>query len=300
MTRLKLQGSVCLITGATSGIGRASAFELARQGLTVVLIGRNDQKSAKTAEEIISATGNSSVTHLLADLSSQRDIRSLAEQFQSKYSRLDVLINNAGTIAWTRQLSPDGVELTFALNHLSYFLLTNLLLDVLVSSAPARVVNVSSAAHFGATIDLTDVQSSREYRAIRAYRQSKLANLMFTYEMARRIRGTGVTVNAVHPGLVATNLPANGKLPLSWIANPILRSGMAMIGKGAKQGSETVVYLATSQQVSGVTGKYFVDCAPASSSPLSLDREAAGQLWNISVQLTELSSQLASQQSDNV
>ncbi len=294
-----MQESVCLITGATSGIGRASAFELARQRLTVVLVGRNYQKCAETAEKIISATGNSSVTHLVADLSSQRDIRSLAEQFRTKYSRLDVLINNAGTIAWTRQLSQDGIEMTFALNHLSYFLLTNLLLDVLVSSAPARVVNVSSSAHFGAAIDLKDVQSSRVYRPMRAYAQSKLANLMFTYEMARRICGTGVTMNAVHPGLVATNLPGNGKLPLSWIANPILRSALAIVGKGAKHGSKTVVFLATSQEVSGVTGEYFVDCAPASSSLLSHDTEAARQLWEISVQLTGLSSQLASQQSDN-
>ncbi len=284
-----MQGSICLITGATSGIGRATAFELARRGATVVVVGRNREKSARTIERIIRNTGNQSVDYLLADLASQKEIHILAQQFQSKYSRLDVLVNNAGTIAWTRQLSPDGIELTFALNHLSYFLLTNLLLDVLKSGAPSRIINVSSAAHMGAEIDLEDIQNPRRYRGLQAYGQSKLANLMFTYELARRLQGTGVTVNACHPGLVATNLPANSKMPLGWLSRPILRSILAVAGRSATQGSKTVVYLATAHDVTGVTGRYFVDEVDTPSSPASYDTNMASGLWELSSQLTGIS-----------
>ena len=284
-----MQGSICLITGATSGIGRATGFELARRGASVVVVGRNREKCARTIERIIRNTGNPSVDYLLADLASQKDIHILAQQFQSKYSRLDVLVNNAGTIAWTRQLSPDGIELTFALNHLSYFLLTNLLLDVLKSSAPSRIINVSSAAHMGAEIDLEDIQNPRRYRGLQAYGQSKLANLMFTYELARRLQGTGVTANALHPGLVATNLPANSKMPLVWLAGPILRSILAVSGRSPTQGSKTVVYLATAHDVAGVTGRYFVDEVDTPSSPASYDTNMASWLWELSSQLTGIS-----------
>ena len=281
-----MPGSICLITGATSGIGRATAFELARSGANVVVVGRNREKSARTIERIIKNTGNPSVNYLLADLASQKDIHILAQQFQSKYSRLDVLVNNAGTIAWTRQLSPDGIELTFALNHLSYFLLTNLLLDVLKSGAPSRIINVSSAAHMGAEIDLEDIQSPRRYRGLQAYGQSKLANLMFTYELARRLEGTGVTVNALNPGLVATNLAANGRMPLGWISRPILRSALAVVGRNATKGSKTAVYLATAEDVAGITGKYFVDEAEVYSSSASYDIRMASSLWKLSSRLT--------------
>ena len=285
-----MQESLCLITGATSGIGRATAFELARLGNTVVVVGRNNEKCTATVEEITRTTGNRSVDYLMADLSSQRDIRTLAEQFRSKYSRLDVLVNNAGTIAWKRQMSPDGIELTFALNHLSYFLLTNLLIDVLKKSAPSRIINVSSVAHMRADIDLNDIQNPKRYRALQAYGQSKLANLMFTYELARRLEGTGVTVNALHPGLVATNLAANGRMPLGWISRPILRSALAVVGRNATQGGKTPVYLATAEDVAGITGKYFVDEAEVYSSPTSYDIRMASSLWELSSRLTNPSS----------
>ena len=284
-----MQGSICLITGATSGIGRATAFELARRGASVVVVGRNREKCARTIERIIRNTGNPSVDYLVADLASQKEIHILAQQFQSKYSRLDVLINNAGTIAWTRQLSPDGIELTFALNHLSYFLLTNLLSGVLKSSAPSRIINVSSVAHVGAEIDLKDIQNPRRYRGFQTYGQSKLANLMFTYELARRLQSTGVTANAVHPGLVATNLPANSKMPLDWLVGPILRSILAVAGRSATRGSKTVVYLATAHDVAGVTGRYFVDEVDTPSSPASYDTNMASWLWELSSQLTGIS-----------
>jgi NAD(P)-dependent dehydrogenase (short-subunit alcohol dehydrogenase family) len=283
-----MQESVCLITGATSGIGRATAFELARRGSAVVVVGRNNEKCARTVEEIIRNTGNSSVDYLAADLSSQRDIHTLAQQFRSKYSRLNVLVNNAGTIAWNRQMSPDGIELTFALNHLGYFLLTNLLLDILRSSAPSRIINVSSIAHMSADIDVDDVQNPKSYRARQAYGRSKLANLMFTYELARRLEGTGVTVNALHPGLVATNLAANGRMPLGWISRPVFRSALAVVGRNPTEGSKTVVYLATAEDVAGVTGRYFVDGVDVPSSAASYRTDTAGRLWELSSRLTGL------------
>ena len=285
-----MQDSLCLITGATSGIGRATALELARRGWTVVLVGRDTKKCADTVERIISQTGNSSVEYLVADLSSQMEIRSLADQFRRRYPRLDVLVNNAGTVAWKRQLSTDGIESTFALNHLSYFLLTNLLLDVLRSGTPSRIINVSSAAHRGSEIDLEDVQNPRKYRGLQAYGQSKLANLMFTYELSRRLQGTGVTANALHPGLVSTNLPANNRMRLGWLAVPVLRSLIGIAGKSPAQGCRTVTYLATSEDVEGVTGKYYVDELEDPSSSASYDTSVAGRLWELSSRLTGLPS----------
>ena len=286
-----MKESVCLITGATSGIGRATAYEMAKRKYTVVVAGRNRQKCASTVESIIKVTGNQFVDYLVADLSSQEDIHSLSQQFQKKYARLDVLVNNAGTIAWTHQLTMDGIELTFALNHLSYFLLTNLLLDILISSAPARIINVSSTAHLNAEIKLEDIQNPRIYRGFRAYCQSKLANILFTYEIARRLQGTGLSVNAVHPGIVATNLPANGKVPLGWVTRPILRSMLAIVGSNTNQGIETVVHLATSPDVADVTGKYFVDGIETHSSKASYDANLATKLWELSCYLTSLTNE---------
>jgi NAD(P)-dependent dehydrogenase (short-subunit alcohol dehydrogenase family) len=285
-----MQESVCLITGATSGIGRATAHEMARLGWTVVVVGRDSEKCEKTVRSIMRNTGNPHVDYLVADLSYQKDIHILAGQVRERHPRLDVLINNAGAIAWTRQLSLDGIELTIALNHLGYFLLTNLLLDVLQASAPSRIINVSSSAHMGAEIDLEDIQKSKRYRWREAYGQSKLANLMFTYELARRLQGTGVDVNALHPGLVATNLPANGKLPLGWLSGPFLRLLLAVKGRSATEGARTVVYLATAKNISGVSGKYFVDERESSSSAASHDVGVARKLWAMSSNLTGLPS----------
>ena len=211
MTKLDnpMEGSVCMVTGATSGIGKVTARRLAQQGTRLVVVGRSRERSAASVRQIQQQTGNTSVEFMLADLSSQQDICQLAEGFKRQYQRLDVLVNNAGAIMFSRQESLDGIEMTLALNHLSYFLLTNLLLEPLKSGAPSRIINVSSSAHHKAKLDFEDLQSLKRYRAFQAYARSKLGNLLFTYELGERLQGTGITVNALHPGLVATNFMAN-------------------------------------------------------------------------------------------
>ena len=193
-----MKGSVCMVTGATSGIGKVTARRLTQLGATVVVVGRSRERSAAAVRQIQQQTGNPSVEFMLADLSSQQDIRQLSEGFKRRYQRLDVLVNNAGAIMFSRQESVDGIEMTLALNHLSYFLLTNLLLEPLQSCEPSRIINVSSSAHKRAQIDFDDLQSLKRYRGFQAYARSKLGNLMFTYELAKRLEGTGITVNALH------------------------------------------------------------------------------------------------------
>jgi NAD(P)-dependent dehydrogenase (short-subunit alcohol dehydrogenase family) len=278
-----MRGKTCLVTGATSGIGKAAARELARQGAAVVVSGRNPEKCTATVQDIQRETGNPSVDFLLADLSSQREVRQLAEDFKSRYQRLDVLVNNAGAIVLSRRQSVDGIEMTFALNHLSYFLLTNLLMDSLRSSNPSRVVNVSSSAHQQARIDFEDLQGAHRYRGWSAYGRSKLANLLFTFELARRLEGTGVTANAVHPGLVATGLLTNNGL-----AGRLMNLGLRVAGRGVAAGAETIVYLASSPEAAGVTGEYFVEKKAVPSSQAARDAAAAGRLWQISAELTGL------------
>jgi NAD(P)-dependent dehydrogenase (short-subunit alcohol dehydrogenase family) len=197
-------GKVCMVTGATNGIGQVTALELARRGGTVIVVGRNQEGALSTVNEIQQETGNQAVDFLLADLASHSQIRSLASEFLRRYKRLDVLVNNAGAMFLRRQESPDGIELTWATNHLSYFLLTLLLLDLIKNSAPARIVNVSSNAQYGNPVDFADLQNEKRYWFMRAYGRSKSANVLFTYELARRLEGTGVTANALHPGFVRT------------------------------------------------------------------------------------------------
>jgi retinol dehydrogenase 14 len=273
-----------LITGATSGIGRATAESLAQQGAQVVLVGRNHAKTEAAVDAIRRATGNASVDCLLADLSVQAQVRALAEQFRARYPRLDVLINNAGGVFRYRRLTADGLEMTFALNHLSYFLLTNLLLDTLVASGPARIVNVASRAGVRLRgLDFDDLQSARRYFGFTAYARSKLANLLFTFELARRLAGTGVTANAMHPGLVATGFGAqNGRL-WQWLYVYI-----NAVGRTPAQGADTLTYLATSPEVEGVTGQFYFERRPLRSSPASYDEAAARRLWDISMRLTGL------------
>ena len=288
-----MKDKTCLITGATSGIGKAAAVQLAGLGATVVLAGRNPAKMEAALREVRKRTGNLQVHSLLADLSVQQGVRRLAEDFAGRHDRLDVLVNNAGAIMLSRQESADGIEMTFALNHLSYFLLTNLLLDLLKAASPSRIVNVSSASHQGGPIDFEDLQSRREYGAYRAYGRSKLANLLFTYELARRLEGTGVTVNGMHPGLVATNFLANNG-PLGRVSNFFLR----MAGRSVWKGARTITYLASSAQVEGVTGKYFVDEEAVASSPDSYDADTALRLWRASEELTGLKPPPASRSPD--
>ena len=278
-----MKGKVALVTGATSGIGRAAAEELAKLGATVVVVGRSEEKCAATVDQIRQTTGSPSPEYLLADLSSQSEVRRLAQEFQAKYSSLDVLVNNAGAIMLSRQYSVDNIEMTWALNHLAYFLLTNLLMDRLRVSPAARVVNVSSSAHKRAAIDFADLQGERRYNGMRAYGRSKLANLLFTFELSRRLQGTPVTTNALHPGLVGTNLLANnGRI------GAVLKIFLGLQGTSPKVGARTVVYLASSPEVEGVSGRYYVKQKPVKSSNASYDTEVARRLWEVSAELTGL------------
>ena len=277
-----MSGKICMVTGATAGIGEATAEGLASLGATVIVVGRSAERCVAAVERIKQQTGNSNVEHLLADLSSQQEVRDLAYEFKSRYSKLDVLVNNAGAINLVRRASVDGIELTFALNHLSYFLLTNQLLDLLVSSAPARIVNVSSSSHRRSRINFDDLQCRRRYWGMRAYAQSKLGNVLFTYELARRLDGVGVTVNALHPGVVATRFLANnGKL------GPIFSFFFGLRGISPENGSRTSIYLASSKEVEGVTGGYYEKSRAVRSSSASYDEAVAARLWEVSVEMTE-------------
>jgi NAD(P)-dependent dehydrogenase (short-subunit alcohol dehydrogenase family) len=248
----------------------------------VVIVSRNPEKCAATADCIRSETGNPEVDFLAADLSSQAQIRQLVDQFKTKYNSLDVLVNNAGAVFTNRKLSFDGIEMTFALNHLSYFLLTNLLLDVLKNSAPARVINVSSNAHFDSPLDFDDLQLARGYTPFKAYGRSKFANVLFTYELVQRLQGSGVTANVLHPGLVQTDIgkSASWWLGLAWRMFIPLRRGLT-----PKQGAQTSIYLASSPEVEQITGKYFAKQKERPSDSATYDLESAQTLWNRSAQM---------------
>jgi retinol dehydrogenase 14 len=274
---------VCLITGATSGIGKATAMGLANLGAVVVMVGRDRGKGEAAMAEIKELSGNASVDLMLADLSSQDEIRRLADEFKKAYPRLDVLINNAGVFLSRRITSADGIEMTFAVNHLAYFLLTNLLLDMLKASAPSRIVNVSSGAQSNGTIDFDDLQGEKEYKGAKAYSQSKLANVLFTYELARRLEGTGVTANCLHPGAVRTNFGSGSSGFFGFMVRA-LRPLMISPEKGA----QTSVYLASSPEVEGVSSRYFVKKAETRSSDESYDERIARRLWEVSAELTNL------------
>ena len=279
-----MKDKICLITGATSGIGKAAAVQLAELGATVVLVGRNSEKTSAAVEDVKEQTGNQEVYFLIADLSSQQAIRQLADDFKAHHQRLDVLVNNAGALMLSRQESIDGIEMTLALNHLSYFLLTNLLLDVLKSSSPSRIVNVASDSHQNAHLDFEDLQIQQKYRGYKAYGRSKLANMLFTYELARRLEGTGVTANGLHPGLVATSFLATNNGLRGRVFNFFVRRA----GRSAENGARTITYLATSSDVEGVTGGYFMDEGVVDSSQASYDKDASLRLWQVSEELTGL------------
>ena len=279
-----MAGRTCLVTGATSGIGKATAIGLARLGADVVLVARHRAKGQATVAEIQAATGNPRVEVLLADLSSQASVRRAAEEYQRGHDRLHVLVNNAGGYWATRHVTVDGLELTFALNHLAYFLLTNLLLDLLQASAPARIVNVTSGAQAAGDIHFDDLQFVRRYRGQPAYNQSKLANVLFTYELARHLEGSGVTVNCVHPGVVRTNFGRDDMGSLMRLLTPLVRPFM----RSPERGADTSVWLASSPEVEGVTGRYFTRRQEKRSSRRSYDTQLAGRLWRVSEELTGL------------
>ncbi|WP_299029146.1 SDR family oxidoreductase [uncultured Thermanaerothrix sp.] len=279
-----IQERLVLITGATDGIGKVTARELAKQGAQVVIVGRNPEKTAQVAEELRRVSDNPKVDYLIADLASQASIRQMVATFRQRYDRLHVLINNAGAYFTRREVSPDGLEMTFALNHLGYFLTTLLLLDVIKASAPARIINVSSMAHAGARLNFEDLQNERRYNGWRAYSQSKLANLYFTYELARRLEGTGVTVNALHPGFVASRFAHNNHDPIAWGFRLLQR----FFAISPEEGAQTSIYLATAEEVAAISGRYFVNKRAVSSSPASQDRTAAQRLWEVSLRLCSL------------
>lgn len=279
-----MKDRIVLVTGATFGIGRATALQIADTGATVVVAGRNRAKSQDTVRSIQEETGNSNVDYLVADLSSIPETAALAQEFKARYDRLDVLVNNVGVFLWRRHETAEGLEQTFAVNHLAgHFLLTRLLLDLLRSSAPSRIVNVSSDAHFGGKIDFDDLQGGRRYSGWKAYSQSKLANVLFTYALARRLEGSGVTVNALHPGLVASGFAVPSNTP-EGLARAF-RKAYELVARSPSEGAATSVYLSTADDVRDVTGRYFADSREKRSSEASYDEAIQERLWQASEQI---------------
>jgi len=269
-----MQDRIVLVTGSTDGIGKETARQLAQLGATVVVHGRHADRCEAARDEIRAATGNPRVDFVAADLSSRRQVRQLAAEISARYDRLHVLVNNAGVILLQRQLSEDGIEMSFAVNHLAPFLLTNLLLDVLKASAPARIVNVSSTVHYSAAISFDNLQGERRYNGVEAYKVAKLGNVLFTCELAERLTGSGVTVNCLHPGVVATKL-----LDTGW--------GWSN-GLSPAQGAALSVYLVTSPEVQQVTGQYFEGKLPGGASPQATDENLRRKFWDVSAQLVGL------------
>ena len=279
-----MTGKTVLVTGATGGIGRAAAIRLASLGARVGITGRDRARADAAAAAISHASGGSAVDVFVADMSSQVEVRRLAGEVLDTYPRLDVLLNNVGGFWAHRHVTADGLEHTFALNHLAPFLLTNLLLDRLIASAPARIVTVSSGAQSMGKIDFDDLMGEHKYSGQRAYNQSKLANVMFTYEVARRLDGTGVTANALHPGVTRTAFgaedPTGAMAPFIAVLRPFMKS--------PEQGADTAVYLASSRDIEGVTGRYFAGRKAKKSNKSSYDTAAAARLWGVSADLVGL------------
>lgn len=276
-----MQGKTVLVTGANQGIGKATAIALARKGAAVVIVSRSRDKGLVALAEVRAASPQGEGDLIVADLSCQAEVRRLAAEFRSRHPRLDVLVNNAGLLVPERRTTVDGIEETFAVNHLAPMLLTLELMDLLKASAPARVVTVSSEAHRGARMGWEDLQfKAHKYRSFTAYGQSKLANILFTYELARRLEGTGVTANALHPGVIASGFGHTYPGPLSMllkVARPFLLT--------PAEGAATSVYLASSPEVEGVTGQYFSKCRPVRSNAVSYDVASQRKLWALSVEM---------------
>ncbi len=278
-----MEGKICLITGANSGIGKETAMALAKMKNTVVMLCRDKKRGENAQKEIIEQSGNKNVDLLLCDLSSLDEIRKFVSEFKSKYENLHILVNNAGVMLKNRQLSVDGFEMNFMVHLLAPFLLTNLLLETIKKSAPSRIINVTSAAHKRSKIDFEDLQSeNKKYRLFTIYGVSKLAEMLFTYELSRKLEGTNVTANAVHPGIVATNLGRDQSKFSQWFARKFFKS--------PEEGAQTSIYLASSADVEGITGKYFINKEPRESSEESYNKEDAQRLWTICEELTGLKS----------
>ena len=272
-----MNGKVCLVTGATDGIGKVSARVLAELGAKVIIVGRNPEKSAIVLAELRSISGNENIDLLMADLAVMQEVRDLAEQVISRYDRLDVLLNNAGGYFTKHEITSDGLEMTFALNHMSYFLLTNKLMELLKYSAPARIVNVSSDAHYGVNIEFENLNGEQEYKAWKAYQKSKLANVLFTYELLKKVPGN-ITVNCLHPGFVATNFGHNN----GGFFGPVLKIAQRISAIDPEEGAKTSIFLCSAPEVKGVSGKYFYKCQPKTSSRESRNMDTGKRLWQIS------------------
>jgi len=275
-----MNGKVCLVTGATDGIGKVSARVLAELGAKVIIVGRNPEKSAIVLAELRSISGNENIDLLMADLAVMQEVRDLAEQVISRYDRIDVLLNNAGGYFTKHEITSDGLERTFALNHMSYFLLTNKLMELLKYSAPTRIVNVSSDAHYGVDMEFENLNGEQEYKAWKAYQKSKLANVLFSYELLKKVPGN-ITVNCLHPGFVATNFGHNN----GGFIGPVLKIAQRISAINPEEGAETSIFLCSSPEVKGVSGKYFFKCKPKTSSQESRNKDTGKRLWQISSDL---------------
>lgn len=280
-----MTGRLCVVTGANSGIGKATALGLARLNAHVIMVCRNEQRGTAAQREIVAATENDHVSLLLADMSSQQSIRQLAESYRARFDRVDVLVHSAGALFFKRELSADGIELNLATNYLGAFLLTNLLMNELRAADSARVICVSGEYHRKVSADFDDLQGERKFSGITAAAQATLAKILFTNELSRRVAGDNITANSLHPGAVRTNLTKG----LPWYLRPIAAVG-SLFFSSPEKGARTPVYLASSPEVASVTGKYFIDCKPVDSSPESNDPDVAARMWRVSEQLTGLAS----------
>jgi NAD(P)-dependent dehydrogenase (short-subunit alcohol dehydrogenase family) len=278
-----MEGKICLITGATSGVGRATACGLAEMGAIVIGVGRDQTRCDQAAAEIRQVSGNRQVEFLLAELSDQEQVRQLAEKFQARYSRLDVLVNNAGAFFLRRKLSAQGIEMTLALNHLSYFLLTNLLLEQIMVSKPARIVNVASGVHSKGQIHFDDLNLTKRYNGWKAYCQSKLANVLFTYELVRRIDDSSIAINALTPGMVPTRIGQN----IGPVLKHLVRFVQSLGGKTPEEGADTMIYLGSAEDAGAFRGKFFMDGEAVESSKTSYDKTVGKRLWEESERMTK-------------
>jgi len=300
LNRKNMEGRVCVVTGANSGIGKATAEGLVRLGAHVVMVCRNRERGRDAQAEIQAIAQKSHPSHgdavdlYVADLAVQDEVYRLGETLRAEYDRLDVLVNNAGVLLAEREETPDDLETTLAVNHLAPFLLTHLALPLLKETAgrfgEARVVTVSSEAHRGTSLNFDDLNAEDSYGMIQAYGQSKLANILFTHELARRLRNTGVTANCVHPGVVATNLWSGG----DWLSR--LARLFTWLYKSPEEGAESILHLAASREVEGVTGQYFKETEVVNPSPEAYDEKAAGRLWRLSLEMTGLEDSLETEE----
>jgi len=284
MSSVNMTSKICLVTGGNSGIGKATALGLAKMGATIVIVSRNKEKGETAVTDIIAKSGNKNVELIQADMSSQNSIHKLAEEFKARHEKLHVLINNAGVYLTKRTTTENGLELTFAVNYLGPFLLTSLLLDILEAGAPSRIVNVTSDAHNGAKINFEDLQGEKKFSGWQAYSQSKLAMILFTHELTKKLEGTGVTANSAHPGVVRTNFAKNN--------GGLVMLGFRFLGIffiSPDSSAKRILYVATFPSLEGVTGKYFTKMHEVRSSPESYDDDAARRLWLVSEQLAKLS-----------